>query len=96
MRFTWSPEKKRLNPLKHRGVTFEMAQKAFEDPNCVATENYYYEGEGEQRLQLIGMSGQLLLMVVFVDRSDGGEEVIHLISARRANDYEERIYCAQS
>jgi uncharacterized DUF497 family protein len=34
----------------------------------------------------------ILLLVVFVDRSDPGAEVIRLISARRAVDYEEHIY----
>jgi uncharacterized DUF497 family protein len=34
----------------------------------------------------------LLLLVVFVDRSFEGEEIIHIISARKAIRYEEAIY----
>jgi uncharacterized DUF497 family protein len=59
----------------------------------VAADNYFIESEGEQRYQVIGMTRRLpLLLVVFVDRSDSDAEVIHLISARRAIDYEKSIY----
>lgn len=34
----------------------------------------------------------VLLLVVFVDRSDRDVEAIHLISARRAVDYEKSVY----
>jgi len=34
----------------------------------------------------------VLLLVVFVDRSDPAAEVIHLISARKAVDYEKSTY----
>ena len=33
-----------------------------------------------------------LLLVVFVDRSEPDVEVVHLISARKAVDYEKSIY----
>jgi uncharacterized DUF497 family protein len=34
----------------------------------------------------------VLLLVVFVDRREPDAEVIHLISVRKAVDYEESIY----
>ena len=34
----------------------------------------------------------LLLLVVFVDRSGHETEIIHIISARKANAYEKYIY----
>jgi len=59
----------------------------------VAGENYFIESEGEQRHQLIGMTRSLTLpLVVFVDHSDSDAEVIHLISARKAVDYEKSVY----
>jgi len=65
----------------------------FHDPNHVAGENYFIESEGEQRYQVIGMTKSLvLLVVVFVDRSDRDVEVIHLISARSTVEYEKSIY----
>jgi uncharacterized DUF497 family protein len=59
----------------------------------VTAENYFVATDGEQRYQLIGMTRNLVLLpVVFVDRSEPDVEVIHLISARKAVDYEKSIY----
>lgn len=70
-----------------------MAQEVFDDPNHVAADNYFIESQGEQRYQVIGMTRNLvLLLVVFVDRSIPGAEAIHVISARKAVDYEASIY----
>jgi hypothetical protein len=93
VRFTWDEKKKTGNPLKHRGITFELAQEVFEDEHHVILENYYFAGEGEQRMQTIGMSrDMLLLLVIFVDRSREDEIVLHIISARKANAYERSTY----
>jgi uncharacterized DUF497 family protein len=70
-----------------------MAQEVFDDPNHVAAESYFIETEGEQRYQIIGMTRNLvLLLVVFVDRSTPRAEIIRIISARKAVDYEASIY----
>lgn len=94
VRFTWTTEKNRANARKHDGITFELAQEVFDDPNQVILENYSYADESEQRFQIIGMTQQriTLLAVVFVDRSNGGEEIIHIVSARKATAYEENPY----
>ena len=90
MRFTWNPEKADRN-LRIHGVSFEMAERIFDDPNHVVTEDCFVEEE--QRYQAIGMSGGLvLLLVVFVDRSGPAEEIIHIISARKATAYEKSAY----
>jgi uncharacterized DUF497 family protein len=48
------------------------------------------EESGEQRFQIIGMTRKLLLLpVVFVEP---GSDVIRIVSARKAVDYEESIY----
>ena len=92
MRYPWSPEKADRN-LRIRGISFEMAARVFLDPNHVVTENYFIEEEGEQRYQAIGKSrGLVLLLVVFVDRSGPEEEIIHIISARKATAYEKSVY----
>ena len=92
VRFTWDPAKAEKN-LRVHGISFETAKEVFGDPNHVAAENYFVEAEGEQRYQIIGMTGNLgLLLVVFVDHSEQDVEAIHLISARKAVDYEESTY----
>lgn len=89
-RFTWDPEKAKRNLQKH-GVSFETALEVFADPNAIAGDNYF--AEGEQRLYIVGMSRDVaLLLVVFVDRSDEQVEEIRIISARKANALEEQIY----
>jgi uncharacterized DUF497 family protein len=90
-RFIWNPAKARKNQRVH-GISFETAQEFFDDPNPVAADNYFMESEGEQRYQVIGMTRNLmLLLVVFVDR-DRDAATIHIISARKAVDYEASIY----
>ena len=61
-------ERQKPNERKH-AVSFETATEAFADSNQVTTENYLIDGE--QRLQVIGMThGLVLLLVLFVDHSD--------------------------
>lgn len=92
MRFKWDPRKAAINKRVH-GVSFEIAQEVFEDPHDIAADNYVIASDGEQRYQVIGMTHSLvLLLVVFVDRSEPGGEIIHIISARKAVGYEESIY----
>jgi len=89
MRFAWDPAKARKNQSIH-GVSFTAAAEIFDDPNHVVGDNYFMEEAGEQRFQIIGMTRNLLLLlVVFVER---GSDVIRIVSARKAVDYEESIY----
>lgn len=89
MRFTWDPAKARRNQTIH-GISFTNAAEIFDDPNHVVGDKYFMEETGEQRHQIIGMTRNLvLLLVVFVER---GSDVIRIISARKAVDYEESIY----
>ena len=91
-RFTWDRAKAERNQRVH-GISFETAAEVFDDPNHVVGENYFIESAGEQRCQVIGTTRKLvLLLVVFVDRGQPDVDVIHLISARKAVDYEESIY----
>jgi uncharacterized DUF497 family protein len=93
-RFTWDPAKAQKN-LRVHGISFETAQEVFSDPNHVVNENYFIEDQGEQRYGIIGLTRNVvLLLVVFVDRSEAEADVgaIHIISARKADDYERRAY----
>jgi uncharacterized protein len=91
-RFTWDRVKASRNERIH-GISFETAKEVFGDPHHVAGENYFVDDQGEQRYQVIGMTRKLLLvLVVFVDRSSADSEIIHIISARKAVEYEQDIY----
>ena len=88
----WNQEKAERNYRVH-GISLETAAEIFRDPYHIVTENYFIVEEGEQRYQAIGMSGGLvLLLVVFVERGGPNEETIHIISARKATDYEKSAY----
>jgi len=91
-RFTWDSAKAARNKRNH-GISFETACEVFADPNHIVTESYHFEDEGEQRYLAIGMTLKMMLVVVvFVDRSEPSIEIIHIISARKAVTYEQSIY----
>jgi uncharacterized DUF497 family protein len=70
-RFTWDPTKAERNERDH-GISFEIARD-FADPNHVVTENYHFEEEREQRYLIIGMTRNLVLVVVeFVESQRAG------------------------
>jgi len=91
LRFTWDPAKAASNKRKH-GVSFELAARVFLDPFALSEQDRV-EG-GEYRWQTIGMvEGVLVLLVAHAVREDAdGVEIIHIISARRAERWERRRY----
>ena len=91
--FTWDPAKAESNQRAH-GISVEQAKEVFADPFIVTQGDI--ADECEQRWHAIGMTGNLvLLLVVFVERVGEGAEIIRVISARKANQYEESIYADQ-
>lgn len=93
MRFDWNPEKARLNELKHDGVTFEQAAMAFYDQWSIEEFDDEHSNREEQRFTIIGMAQTDLLRVSFTIREDeSGEEIIRLISARKAQGKEKEDY----
>lgn len=86
MEFEFDPGKRARNVAKHY-VDFPTVAACFDDPNKVvqADERFNY---GEVRLNLLGMRGDRLFHVTYTMRGD----VAWLISARKANDREQRRY----
>lgn len=90
MKFEWHEQKNRLNLQKHR-ISFEMAVLVFADPLHVSIQ-YRFEN-GEERWQTLGMvNGQLMLLVAHTIQDSEDGEVIRIISARRADPKERRLY----
>ncbi len=87
--FDWNSDKAIENRDKH-GVTFEEAASVFYDEDAV--EFYDNEhSEWEDRFLLLGLSSRFrLLMVCHCHRAD--DEVIRLISTRRATKNESKYY----
>lgn len=65
MEFIWSDEKSIANLSKH-GVSFEQARKVFNDPFAIEFVDDRFE-YGETRYVLIGLSDDLLLVVVHAE-----------------------------
>ncbi len=101
MRYEWDERKNRENQRKHDGVSFELAMLAFEDENRLIEMDRVDE-TGEQRWHLLGAAAirpetSAVLLVVHVYREDrNGEEIIRIISARRADKHDVRRYKAQA
>jgi len=93
LQFTWDERKNRANRRKH-GVSFETAMLVFEDPYHLSTQDR--EIEGELRWQTIGMvQGKRILLVAHTlseSVREVNEEVIRIISARKATPQERSIY----
>jgi uncharacterized protein len=93
MRFDWNPEKAKLNELNHEGVTFEQAVLTFYDKWSIEEFDSEHSDISEQRFTVIGLAKSTLLRVTFTIRLDeNGEEIIRLISARKAKGKEQKDY----
>jgi uncharacterized protein len=89
LRFEWDPKKAAANSRKH-GVSFEDAQTVFSDERALLIDDPDHS-EDEERFVLLGLSASLRLLVVAHCYRAGGD-VIRLISARRADADERRLY----
>ncbi len=57
-----------------------MARNAFSDPYVVHIEDC--DADNDNRYHAIGfVNNRLMAVVVYIDRSDDNEEIIHIISA---------------
>ena len=87
--FEWDPEKARSNHRKH-GISFAIARDVFSDPDALS-EGDRIEG-GERRWQTLGLAGGSLVLVAHILENDGQDEIIRIISARRAGRKERKRY----
>ncbi|GHS95468.1 hypothetical protein FACS1894139_16930 [Planctomycetales bacterium] len=86
--FAWSEWKNRVNRRKH-GISFEEAVEIFADPHLLEVPDEAHS-INEERYICYGCVDDLLLAVVIADT---GEQT-RIISARRAEPHEEKVYYA--
>ena len=87
-RFEWDNAKNESNKTKH-GIDFETL--AFDDPLCVSFVERV--DDGEERWHAIGMiENIIMIVVVHTYRVEGSDEVIRIISCRRATAHERKLY----
>ena len=91
LEFEWHAAKAEANVEAH-GVSFDLATTVFKDPFAIERLDDR-EDYGEQRFVIIGMAkGYVVLFVAYTER----EELIRIISARRATQYEQDDYFRQN
>jgi uncharacterized DUF497 family protein len=100
MRYEWDDWKNQQNQRKHEGVSFELAIEVFEDESCLISLDRVDEA-GEQRWLALGTVSidsktALIVLVAHVYKEDlDGEEIVRIISARRAGKNDVRRYQEQ-
>jgi uncharacterized protein len=88
--FEWDEAKAISNERKH-GISFEYAVHVFGDPFALVEQDRI-EG-GEYRWQTLGLvEGVILLLVAHTVQDDDEDEIVRIISARRATRKERTRY----
>jgi uncharacterized DUF497 family protein len=87
MLFTWD-EKKRRSNLKKHGIDFTCAADIFTGPTFTWEDSRF--DYGEQRWITMGQLGSQV--VVLVVHTETEEEIIHVISIRKADKDEQALY----
>ena len=89
IKFEWDKTKNESNITKHK-ISFEEAKSVFYDENArlIADPDH---SDSEDRFILLGMTSQLKILVVsHTYRED--DEIIRIISARKATKNESKYY----
>ena len=90
MIFEWDENKNRVNKAKH-GVSFDAAKMVFFDPLCII--RFDRIEDGEDRWHAVGqVNGVLMFLVVHTVLCNNQTEIIRIISARRPDRHERRLY----
>lgn len=89
LRIEWDPHKAAANLRKH-GVSFDEAKSAFHDENAKLIDDPDHSSD-EERFILLGLSLSLRLIVV-CHCYRGNDEIIRIISARKATARETKSY----
>jgi len=91
MRYEWDSNKDRANRAKH-GVSFDTASLVFNDPAHLSIQDRHESGE--ERWQTLGLVGGVVVLIVVhtYREDDSGEEVVRIISARKATVHERQRY----
>ena len=90
MQFIWNPKKRRENLRKH-GVDFVRVARDFERLQVVGLDER--EDYGEDRWIAMGYLGAQLVVVVYTLVE---EDLVRIISARKATQYEHKAFHRQT
>jgi uncharacterized DUF497 family protein len=90
MQFEWDEKKNNQNIIKH-GISFETARRVFEDPHLIT--GIQRDSGDEERWVTIGIATGIVILYVVHSRTElGSDELIRMITARKATPRERRAY----
>lgn len=87
MKFTWDEQKNRINLKKH-GLSFADAWEVFESPMIVDLDERVDYGE-DRWIGIGRIKSRIIVVIVYVEPDD---EVIRVISLRKALSHERQLY----
>jgi uncharacterized DUF497 family protein len=91
MIYEWDEEKNKLNQQKH-GISFEEAKEVFDDVLQISKLDKRFSYFEERWITVGSTSKHKVLVVANLFFTDDGEEIIRIISARKANKQERQSY----
>ena len=89
MELTWDEEKRRSNLVKH-GLDFADAHEVFRGAVFIFEDKRH--SYGEQRFVALGMLQEIVVVIAFTEPED---ELLRIISMRKAIRNEQQIYFEQ-
>ena len=93
MKFEWSDEKNEFNIQKHH-ISFEEAKEIFLDPMHISKLDHRFDYFEERWITLGISSEEKILVVANMFFDNDGNEIIRILSARKASQ-KERIFYEQ-
>ena len=91
MKYEWNEEKNKLNQQKH-GISFEEAKEVFGDALQISKLDKRFSYFEERWITVGSTSKHKILVVANLFFTNDGEEIIRIISARKANKQERDSY----
>ena len=91
MKFEWSEDKNRTNIKKHH-ISFEEAKEIFSDPMHIAKLDRRFDYCEERWITIGATTKDKIVVVANMFFDEEGEEVIRIISARKATQKERNFY----
>ena len=90
MKFEWDEKKNKINKIKH-GISFQEAETVFDDENAIIIYDKQHSAD-EDRFIIIGEDEQFRKLTVCHCYRDCDDDIVRIISARKATIVETSIY----
>jgi uncharacterized DUF497 family protein len=91
VKFEWDKFKNAIN-IQNHGISFEEAIEVFEDPLHISKLDYRFDYFEERWITLGSTSRYKIIVVAHMLFDENNEEIIRIISSRKANSKEVKIY----